>query len=261
MSLKESASNIRKRNEYFQQICSTCSNLLKGNHPSVREIKEYLDSRISKESQEKYQFGYFPNDKNLDMLTNVVDVDYLEKVSLVYPRYVKEGIKRDKSILNDHNLIMPYQDMYGNIVALVGRSLLSDKEREEKNISKYKNSPFSKSLNLFGLDKAKRSIIKNDHVIIVEGQFDCITAAEYGFDNVVAIGGVALTKYQMGLLLRYTNNIYLALDNDDAGKSTINKIMRRYSKVANIEKISFPMRYKDIDNYLRMSDNHNALQV
>lgn len=259
MTVKETADSIKRRNKLFNEVCKACSNLLHGNHPVAKPAKAYLNSRVSQKNQSEYQFGYYPGDDYLDMLTNIVGNETLLELGLIYPKYVKDGFKKNKSILSDHNLIMPYKDLYGNIIALVGRNLQSDEEREEK-ISKYKNSAFSKSLNLFGIDKAKRSIIEKDYVIIVEGQFDCITADEYGFKNVVAIGGVALTKFQMSILLRYTNNIYLALDNDDAGRKTINKILKRYSKIANLDKISFPSRYKDLDSYLRKSNDHNALQ-
>lgn len=261
MNLKEKFKVLQERALIFEEVTAACRKLLLGNHPAVLEAKSYLNGRLSKESQEKYQFGFFPGKKHLDMLTNIVDIEKLMNLNLVYPRYAMEGIIYDKVSLNDHNLVMPYKDVYGNIIAFVGRSLLSDEEMKEKGIPKYKNSQFSKSLNVFGLDRAKSSIITQDHVILVEGQFDCITASEYGFNNVVALGSAALTMYQLALLKRYTNNIYLALDNDNAGRLGVDKILNRYSRIANFKKISFPAEYKDIDAYLKASNSYNALQV
>ena len=52
--------------------------------------------------------------------------------------------------MSDYNLVMPYRDVYGRIIGIVGRSILSDNERKNKNIAKYKNTHFAKRSNLFG---------------------------------------------------------------------------------------------------------------
>jgi DNA primase len=261
MNLKELSINIRERSAMFAEVLQACRTLLIHN-PLASESRDYLDSRIATFYQDRFQFGYFPNNENLQKLINMVGEEKLKSLDLIYDKYVNDAdcmVTVKQSILSSHNLIMPYKDVYGNIVALVGRTLLSKEEQKEKNISKYKNSQFHKSLHMFGLYNSKRSIISNNCVLLVEGQFDCISCHVHGFHNVVALGGVAFSKYQFALLSRYTNNIKLLLDNDSPGLNAANKIIERYSSFANIKKIQLPSCYKDVDEYLLKSNDYGAL--
>jgi len=158
-------------------------------------------------------------------------------------------------MLSRHNITMPYRDIYGNIVALVGRTLLSEDERKTQKIQKYKYTRFNKSLHLFGLSHAKAEIIKQKSVIIVEGQIDCITCHEYGIHNVIALGGASLGKYHFRLISRLANKMYLLLDNDVEGKKARKKIVDRYSKDIRIEMLELPSSFKDVDQFLRTTQN------
>ena len=135
------------------------------------------------------------------------------------------------------------------------------KDQKIRNISKYKNTTILKAMNLFGLYEAKREIIAKDAVFIVEGQFDCITCHRFGFKNVVALGSASFTKYHFLLLKRYANNIYLLLDNDDAGRKQTEKIISRYGDLVNIVPITIPSCYKDIDECLVKGRDFSPLQV
>ena len=87
---------------------------------------------------------------------------------------------------------------------------------------KYLNSPqsviFDKSALLFGLDLAQESIRREDQVVIVEGYMDAIAAHQFGYPNVIAAMGTAVTEQQIGLVKRLSRNIVLALDADAAGQ-------------------------------------------
>jgi DNA primase len=236
--------------DIFQQVTSACRYFLK-HSPIAAEARTYLDSRISKPMQEQYEFGFFPADENLSVLLSLIDKDQLENAHLVYPRYACGGTALHGHF-NDHNLIMPFRDVYGNIIALLGRCLLPDQQQKELLLQKYKYSfESNKELYVFGLDKARESIIQKDCVIGVEGQFDCIACNAEGIDNVVAFGWANLSRYQMFQLHRYTNNIVLMLDSDEAGIGGMSKIKRRFSKFANIRTVAVPRGYKDIDEFLR----------
>jgi DNA primase len=261
MNLKELSINIRERSALFAEVLQACRILLI-NSPLATEARDYLDNRIATYYQNSFKFGFFPDNKNLQSLIDIVGEEKLRALDLVYDKYVSDAdcmVPVKQSIFSKHNLIMPYRDVYGNIVALVGRTLLSKEEQKEKNISKYKNSQFHKSLHMFGLYNGKRSIVSNNYVILVEGQFDCISCHVHGFHNVVALGGVSFSKYQFALLSRYTNNIKLLLDNDSAGLNAANKIIERYSSFADIKKIQLPSCYKDVDEYLIKSDDYGML--
>jgi DNA primase len=237
---------------YYSDIVNCCRDLLL-NFPDAKEILDYADKRLSRNGQEKFSFGYFPSNKNLQALISVIGEDKLAASELLYSKVIQDGVSNRKvfrSNMENHNLIMPYKDVYGNVIAMVGRSIFSDERRKYANISKYKNTSFSKGLHLYGLFESKEYIIKNNLAFVVEGQFDCITAYDKGLTNVVALGSSNMTFEQFALLVRYTNNMVLLLDNDDAGKAGADKIVKLYSKYANIKKAILPKGIKDIDEFL-----------
>lgn len=113
-----------------------------------------------------------------------------------------------------NRLIFPIHDALGRVVAFGGRALGDDR-------AKYLNSPetvlFSKSRILYGLDLARRPIETARSAIVVEGYMDTVMLAQYGFDNVVATLGTALTDTHGQLLCRHATSIYLCFDSDAAG--------------------------------------------
>jgi DNA primase len=237
----------------LDDITNVCQDLLK-NFIGAEEARKYIDKRLSKEAQEKFNFGYFPNHNYLNLITSAVGESNLSNIDLLYQKIVTKSFEttiEKYSPLENHNLIMPYRDLYGNIVALVGRTLLSDEEYKLRNIPKYKNTEFKKSKHLFGLFESKMGIIKSNSVFVVEGQLDCISAYDKGIHNIVALGSANMTLEQMALLLRYTDNINLMLDNDEAGFRGRERIIEKYSKFANIKNVYLPEGYKDIDEFLQ----------
>ena len=141
-------------------------------------------------------------------------------------------------------IMFPITDSSGRVIAFSGRIFVDDGKS-----AKYLNSPetpiFSKSAVLYGLDKAKESIRKNNFSILVEGQFDLILSHQAGFKNTVATSGTALSDStiskenvvsNLGLIRRLSSNIVLAFDADKAGFNAAN----RASKIA----LSFGMDVK-----------------
>lgn len=117
-------------------------------------------------------------------------------------------------------LIFPIRNYRGDVIAFSWRTLKSSSDE-----AKYVNSPetpiFHKSNVLFGIDRAKQAIAKAKKVIIVEGQMDTVSLHQAGFENVVWISGTALTEEHIRLIRRLTDQIYLCLDRDEAGKLAI----------------------------------------
>ncbi|MGM0628970.1 MAG: DNA primase [Patescibacteria group bacterium] len=113
-------------------------------------------------------------------------------------------------------IVFPIFDASGYIIAFSGRAL-----NPTDKAPKYLNSPdtdiFNKSEVLYGLNKAGRSIRKRGYVIMVEGQFDLIMSHQAGMDNTVALSGTSVTEAHIQRLKRFTDNILLAFDSDDAG--------------------------------------------
>lgn len=262
MNLKQTQQIINVKAKLYQKVQEACKDLLQ-NHPVAEKAREYLNKRVSSNNQEVFNFGYFPDDNHLDILLEKVSEKSLKALGLIYPYHVQNSDYRvyvNKCILNKHNLTMPYLDIYGNIKALVGRTVLPENERKAQKLQKYKYTRFNKSLHLFGLYQAKEAILRKKSIILVEGQFDCISCHEYGIQNVVALGGSSLTKRQFQLLNRYADKIYLLLDKDFEGQKAVNKIINKYSKQALIEPLELPEGYKDVDEYLRNSLYHNGQQ-
>ena len=117
-------------------------------------------------------------------------------------------------------VMFPIIDLRGNVIAFGGRRL-----SEDKTIAKYINSSdtpvYKKSTVLYALNYAKNS--KSKGIILAEGYMDVIALHQAGFDNAVAACGSAFTQEQARLLSRYTDDIIVTLDADEAGQKATNK--------------------------------------
>jgi len=236
----------------LEKIVESCRFLL-NSYPDARPSKSYLDSRLSDKSQELFQFGYFPGVQNMSVLTDLVGEEALAKEKLLFSKEIEDSLfprKVQYCYFEDYPLVMPFKDPYGKVVGLVGRTLLPDKEQKEKGISKYKNTKFEKGNFLFGLYENKQSILDRGFVYIVEGQIDVIKASEVGLRNIVALGNSNMTSYQFSVISRYSNNIFLLLDNDEAGQKGRKRIVNKFGQFANIRNFYLPDDYKDIDEYI-----------
>jgi DNA primase len=186
----------------------------------AESIRKYLAARGLKEEMiESWKIGYSPDswDDLINLLKNKGYQD--NEIFLAGMAVKKEGTSRFYNRFRGR-VMFPISDINGNVVAFSAR-VNPEKEKEEK-MGKYINGPqtliYDKSKILFGLDKAKQEIKKQDLAIIAEGQMDAITAHQEGYTNVVASSGTALSIEQVILLKRYTNNIAFALDADSAGQ-------------------------------------------
>ena len=182
---------------------------------------------------EKFQLGYALQQRDAFPKTAIAK-GYSEKFLTSYETKVKEdgkekdvvkgtGIcyKRDDGQLVDRyagRVIFPWISLSGKVVAFGGRLLDS---RTKGVAQKYVNSPdseiFHKERELYGIFQAKKAIVKEDCVYMVEGYTDVISMHQCGVENVVANSGTALSKYQINILHRFTNNIILLYDGDEAG--------------------------------------------
>lgn len=237
----------------LSEIIKACRYLLNNSH-EAQEHLDYLNGRLSAEMQEYFAFGYFPGAKNINLLTSLIEEKKLRKLELLYSYTMRDSVSARilcHCFFENHPLILPYRDVYGNVIAIVGRSLLDDSQRKELEIPKYKNTVFPKGNHVFGLFEAKESILEKDFVYVVEGQFDVIKARERGIFNIVALGNSNMTPYQLSLICRYTKNIFMLLDNDLAGEKGKKRAIEMFGQIANISNIYLPFGFKDIDEYLK----------
>lgn len=237
----------------LSKIVESCRFLL-NNFPGAQAARDYLDSRLTKESQETFQFGYFPDPENLKVLTSLVGEECLRKEKIIYSSVLEDslGPRTIKYNYFEHYpVVMPFRDEYGNVVGLVGRTLLSDADQKAKKVPKYKNTKdFPKGRFVFGLYENKKHILEQNCVYVVEGQFDVIKASEKGFKNIVGLGNNNMTPYQLSVISRYTDNIFLLLDNDEAGEKGRKRTVEKFGRLVNICNFYLPVEYKDIDEFL-----------
>lgn len=123
-------------------------------------------------------------------------------------------------------IMFPIMDPQGRVIAFTGR-VLPGTDEASRPVGKYINSPetdlFHKSKVLFGFDKAKTSIHVQNFVILVEGQMDVVMSHQAGVTNVVALSGTASTALHMEQIKRFTENVAICLDADDAGLAAAQK--------------------------------------
>ena len=146
-------------------------------------------------------------------------------------------------------LMFPIIDVRGNVIGFGGRIM----NNQDKSAAKYLNSPetliFNKRKNLFALNLAKKS--KLGYLILVEGYMDAIALHQFGFDCAVASLGTALTEDGASLLARYTEQVVLIYDGDEAGQNATQRAIPILEKAGLQVKVLKMRDAKDPDEYLK----------
>ena len=146
-------------------------------------------------------------------------------------------------------LMFPIIDVRGNVIGFGGRIM----NNNDPNAAKYLNSPetliFNKRKNLFALNLAKKS--KQGYLILVEGYMDAIALHQYGFDCAVASLGTALTEDGAILLSKYTDQVVLIYDGDNAGQRAAQRAIPILEKVGLQVKVLQMRDAKDPDEFLK----------
>ena len=195
--------------KYFQDM-------LKNDPDGIAIGKQYFRSRgIRDDIIEKFNLGFaLPKRDALAIAAQKAGYkpEFLEKTGLC--------IKGEKGLHDRYagRVIFPWLNVSGRVVAFGGRLL----DARTKGVQqKYVNSPdselYHKERELYGLFQAKKAIAKEDRVYMVEGYTDVIAMHQCGIENVVANSGTALSLHQIKLLRRFTQNITLLYDSDEAG--------------------------------------------
>lgn len=211
-------------------------------------LSYFREREFNPETIERFQLGYSLNAWN-DFSEHAVKAGYnetyLEKTGLAY--------RNDKGRLIDRfreRIMFPIHNVSGRIIGFGGRVLKKDDKT-----AKYINSPaseiYDKSRALYGIFLSKKAISKNDECFIVEGYTDVISLNQAGIENAVAPCGTALTPEQIRLAGRYTKNLTLLFDGDDAGISAALKaIPLILEEGLHVRIVLFPDK-EDPDSYSR----------
>ena len=194
---------------YFQDV-------MKNDPDGIAIGRQYFRSRgIRDDIIEKFNLGYALQKR--DALAQAA-----QKAGYQAEFLVKTGlcINGEKGLHDRYagRVIFPWLNVSGRVVAFGGRLLDSRTKGVQQN---YVNSPdseiYHKERELYGLFQAKKAIAKEDRVYMVEGYTDVIAMHQCGLENVVANSGTALSTHQIRLLRRFTQNITLLYDGDEAG--------------------------------------------
>ncbi len=189
--------------------------------PKGEPVRRYLESRrITRRNATNFGLGAAADEWDA-LLRAMTEKGYTraELLAAGLAGQSKNGGLYDKF---RKRLIFPIIDVRGDVLGFGGR--IVDKDDPG---AKYMNTPetivYSKRRVLYGLNLAKKS--KRDNIILVEGNIDVVMLHQAGFDNACASMGTALTPEQIHLLSRYTKELVLCYDNDDAGKAATQKAL------------------------------------
>lgn len=236
--------------DYFQNILY--------NHVDGKAIGlTYFRQRgIRDDIVKKFQLGFCTSSHQAlaqEALRQGYQKEFLIKTGLCYEK--EDGSLRDRFW---GRVIFPWFNISGKVLGFGGRVLDS---RTKGVNQKYINSPeseiFSKRRELYGIYQAKAAIVKADCVYMVEGYTDVIAMHQCGLENVVANSGTALSEPQIRLLHRFTPNITLLYDGDEAGiKASIRGIDMLLAEGMNVKVLLLPDG-DDPDSFAR---KHNATE-
>ncbi len=129
------------------------------------------------------------------------------------------GLIRGRADAFQRRLMFPLTDARGRVLGFQARKLYDDDPLRGKYVNTQESELFHKSAVVYGLDKARAAIAKQDRACVVEGNADVIALRQAGFEPVVACMGTSLTEQQLRELGRLTKRLWLAFDGDAAGES------------------------------------------
>ena len=192
--------------------------------------QRYLAERgIPRDMAERFQLGYAPKGWNglVRFLANrKAPLDQAAALGLIGERSGRDERSRPGAQWYDrfrHRLMFPITDVTGRPVGFGGRLLPDPRDAaRERPQPKYLNSPesalYKKGALLYGLFQAKEPVRETGRVLVVEGYTDLISLVQRGLRETVAVLGTALTLEQLRLLKRFSTDVYIFFDGDDAGR-------------------------------------------
>ncbi|MCK5692108.1 MAG: DNA primase, partial [Bacteroidales bacterium] len=256
------ADEIQQRNERESLMAVTAfassyfASQLDGDEGRAVGLGYYRNRGFRDDILKKFELGYSPEKRTAfteEAGKNGYKKSYLVKTGL--------SIEREDYMFDRFagRVIFPIHSLSGNVIGFGGRTLKSD-----KNIAKYLNSPesdiYHKSRVLYGLFQAKKTIVSQERCFLVEGYTDVISMHQAGIDNVVASSGTALTVEQIRLIKRFTQNVTILYDGDEAGiKASFRGIDMILEEGMNVKVVMLP-EGEDPDSYAQSHSSSDFLE-
>ena len=235
--------DLRKRVLAMLKLAAQYYEYVLWKSPAGEPGRRLLESRrVGEETARRFQLGYAPAGRGF--------AEYMraKKRSLVDAQ--EAGLmRRDGTDFFAERLVIPIRDERGQTLAFTARAVRADEPK------KYINSPetpaYIKGRVVFGLDLARDEIARRGHAVMMEGQFDVITAHQFAVTNAVASSGTALTEEQVRLLKRFTDELLLVFDSDRAGRDASRKAAVLAAQHAMRSRVVAVPGAKDPDEFLR----------
>ena len=207
----------------------------------------YLKQRgFREEIINKFQLGFNPGARDSftkDALANQYNLEYLQKSGLVN---VRDGNAYDNY---RGRIIFPIHNQSGKVLGF-GARIIKNNDKAPKYINTPENDIYVKSKLLYGSYFARLAIDKADECLLVEGYTDVVSLHQAGIENVVASGGTSLTPDQLRLIKKYTNNLTIIYDGDNAGiKAALRGLDLALEESLNVKLVLIPDK-EDPDSYV-----------
>ncbi|MEG0918579.1 MAG: DNA primase [Anaerovoracaceae bacterium] len=246
VDVQQGYNNSQNKSQLYEMNRDAATFFYKGLRATQNPGLDYVIKRgLSKETLHTFGIGYA--DPSWDSL---------------YKHLKSKGYKEDKMVemgLISHSkgkyfdrfrnrVIFPIQNTAGKVIGFGGRALGDD---TPKYLNSQETPVFHKKNNLYGLNATKNQIQNKDKAIVVEGYMDVVSLYQGGVTNVAASLGTALTEEQGKLLKRYTKNIVLAYDADNAGVTAAIRGSEILYKLGLVVKILTVTDGKDPDDFIK----------
>ncbi|MCR5565012.1 MAG: DNA primase [Gammaproteobacteria bacterium] len=218
---------------------------LMNNQEMSAEAREYLKNRgISAEAIKEFGIGLsVSDDKAL--------IKSLESKGFILSDLTITGLASGEVDTFVDRIMVPIRNEQGRVVAFGGRIY----KEKDKGLNKYMNSKetpvFKKGELVFNLDRAVDELKTKNYLIINEGYMDVIQSYSQGVKNAVALMGTAMTNEQAALIKKYTKNVALCLDGDDAGLGAVRSVARVLEENEINYSITILKDNMDPDEYIR----------
>ena len=235
--------DLRKRTLAMLKLAAQYYEYVLWKMPAGEPGRRLLESRhVAEETARRFQLGYAPAGRGF--------AEYLRAKGRSLADALEAGLmRRDGTDFFAERLAIPIRDERGQVLAFTARAVRQDEQK------KYINSPDSptyiKGRVIFGLDLARDQIAHQGNAALVEGQFDVITAHQFGVGNAVASSGTALTEDQVRLLKRFTDELLLVFDSDRAGRAAMRKAATLAAAHGMRTRVVTLLDAKDPDEFLR----------
>jgi DNA primase len=242
--VRQAADSLYIINSFAQQFFS---NALFNTEEGTDIALSYLKERGFREDIiKKFQLGYNPAARDefaKAALAAQYNTEYLQKSGLV--------VVRDDRPADNYRgrIIFPIHNQSGKVLGF-GARVIKANDKSPKYINTPENEIYVKSRILYGSYFARMAIDKADECLLVEGYTDVVSLHQAGVENVVASGGTSLTPDQLRLIKKYTNNLTIIYDGDNAGiKAALRGLDLALEEGLNVKLVLIPDK-EDPDSYV-----------